>query len=714
MSKNKKKNNKKKNEIIFYSIVYILGCFFVIHFSSVISAGDDVFSFYKKYSEFINKPFRLSDIHFSIYTARFLLLWTFSFVFIIMLNKTKNKAFMPGKEYGDAKWANIDKINKKFADSREHCNRIYSENVRIGMDGDVTRINNNVLTIGGSGAGKSFFLLTPNVYQANTEDIFPGSYVFTDPKGELLQKNGAFLENRGYKIKVVNLCPDTLGESDCYNPFDYIKSEADVNKLITNLFANTTPKDATKGDPFWEKAESMFLESLFLYVWLEAERLGIPKNFCSVLDLLNLAEVNEDEQSELDILFEQLVEDTKDRKKGGGKKHPAYIKYHKSVGGAADTVRSIIISANSRLAIFENEEIRRLLSKDELDLGSIGTGRVDGKENVRTALFCVIPDSDTTYNCIAGMIYTQLFQELYSLADNVYKGKLPVPVTFWLDEFANIALPENFTKLLATMRSRLISCVIIIQNLAQIKKMYEKDWEVLPGNCDTLVYLGGNEQSTHEYISKNLGKCTIWKKSQSKSRGRNGSTSNSEDILGRELMTPDEVRRLDNSKCIVFIKGQDPILDDKFKTLDSPYFEESKKLGLYIHSEHKNNGYDNQYEVTINSDTYDDFIYNTGGLNSSDIEQIINEAKARVDLVEAEELNSLSINIDDLSIEEILAIEGIEFKESELIEILAGVSDGLSDEEIKSYILYENAERMRAKRLTITAFKQRKTKQQGE
>ena len=328
--------------------------------------------------------------------------------------------------------------------------------------------------------------------------------------------------------------------------------------------------------------------------------------------------------------------------------------------------------------------------------------------------FCVIPDSDTTYNCIAGMIYTQLFQELYSLADNVYKGKLPIPVTFWLDEFANIALPENFTKLLATMRSRLISCVIIIQNLAQIKKMYEKDWEVLPGNCDTLVYLGGNEQSTHEYISKNLGKCTIWKKSQSKSRGRNGSTSNSEDILGRELMTPDEVRRLDNSKCIVFIKGQDPILDDKFKTLDSPYFEESKKLGLYIHSEHKNNGYDNQYEVTINNDTYDDFIYNTGGLNSSDIEQIINEAKARVDLVEAEELNSLSINIDDLSIEEILAIEGIEFKESELIEILAGVSDGLSDEEIKSYILYENAERMRAKRLTITAFKQRKTKQQGE
>jgi type IV secretion system protein VirD4 len=359
-----------------------------------------------------------------------------------------------------------------------------------------------------------------------------------------------------------------MDKSDCYNPFVYLREEADVVKLVTNLMSNTTPKNASSSDPFWDKAEGMFLQSLFYYVWLEAPI--AKRNMSTVMELIAKAEVTEkDQPSELDKQM-SFLEHTSPL----GENHPAVKQYKKCMRGAGDTVRSIIISANSRLAKLESKQVLRLLSKDDLNLAELGTGAGNDGQT-KTALFCVIPDSDKSYNFIIGMLYTQIFQELYYQADFNYGGRLPVHVTFMLDEFSNVALPDDYCSLLSTMRSREISSVIIIQNLAQIKALFKDTWETIPGNCDTLVYLGGNEQSTHEYISKLLGKATIDKKSTGESRGRQGSSSRNFDVLGREIMTPDEVRKMDNSKCLIFIRGLDPVLDGKYDTPKHPVFSQT-------------------------------------------------------------------------------------------------------------------------------------------
>lgn len=385
------------------------------------------------------------------------------------------------------------------------------------------------------------------------------------------------LKNNGYNVKVINLID--MARSDCYNPFSYIREETDVIKLITNLIANTTPKGANPADPFWEKAEGMFLQALFYYVWLEVP----PKrrNFETVLKLMGKAEVKEKgKPSQLDIIMSALEETSP-----LGANHPAVKQYKKCMRGAGDTVRSIIISANSRLAFLENKKILRILSKDELNLADIGIG-ANGDCETKTALFCVIPDSDKSYNFIIGMLYTQIFQELYYQADFNFGGRLPIHVTFMLDEFSNVALPDDFCSLLSTMRSREISSIIIIQNLAQIKALFKDTWETIPGNCDTLIYLGGNEQSTHKYISELLGKGTIEKKSSGETRGRQGSSSRNYDVLGRELMTPDEARKFDNKKCLIFIRGFDPIVDNKFIPFKHPSFAWTAdgKGKAYIHT----------------------------------------------------------------------------------------------------------------------------------
>ena len=385
------------------------------------------------------------------------------------------------------------------------------------------------------------------------------------------------LKNNGYNIKVINLID--MDQSDCYNPFSYIREETDVIKLITNLIANTTPKGATSADPFWEKAEGMFLQALFYYVWLEVP----PKrrNFETVLKLMGKAEVKEKgKPSQLDAIMKALEETSP-----LGSNHPAVKQYNKCMRGAGDTVRSIIISANSRLAFLENKKVLRILSRDEMNLADIGIG-VNGDCETKTALFCVIPDSDKSYNFIIGMLYTQIFQELYYQADFNFGGRLPIHVTFMLDEFANVALPDDYCSLLSTMRSREISSVIIIQNLAQIKALFKETWETIPGNCDTLIYLGGNEQSTHKYISELLGKGTIDKRSSGETRGRQGSSSRNYDVLGRELMTPDEARKLDNKKCLIFIRGFDPIVDNKFIPFKHPAFAWTAdgKGKAYIHT----------------------------------------------------------------------------------------------------------------------------------
>lgn len=477
---------------------------------------------------------------------------------------TSLRNYMPGAEFGTARFAEAKKVVKKVGDKQENRNKILSERLRISVDTRFTRLNNNVLAIGGAGTGKSKLFVAPNIMQN-----LDCTYIFTDPKGELYRENAAYLAHQGYRIKVLNLVD--FVQSDGYNPFAYIRTDEDVVKLITNLIANTTPKGAQSQDPFWEKAEGMYLQALFYYVWKEAPKQEKTPNFAGVLELLNKARIpeDEDELSELDELMYALEED-----------HIALLTYNKVRRGATDTVRSIIISANSRLAYLQNPEILRILDHDEMDIPGLGTGQ-DFDGNTKTALFCVIPDNDKSYNFIVGLLYTQIFQELYFQADFNYGGRLPVPVMLWMDEFANVALPDDFCSLLSTMRSREISCNIIIQNLAQIKALFKDTWETVTGNCDVLVYLGGNEQSTHKYISELLGKWTIDKRSSGESFGSHGSASRNYDVLGRELMTPDEVRKIPNEKCIVFIRGLDPVYDLKYRTFEKKSFKELGKFGEY-------------------------------------------------------------------------------------------------------------------------------------
>ena len=451
-------------------------------------------------------------------------------------------------------------------------NRPISRNLSINVNGNkIHRLNLNMLVVGGSGAGKTQFVARPCLMQQS------GSFVITDPKGEILKTCGQMLEEASYRILVLNLL-DSVGmmKSNHYNPFVYLRSETDVLKLITNIMTNTTPENAAPKEPFWDNAEKLLYQALFFYVWMECPK--VEQNFRKVMDLLEKAEFEEDARgnklpSELDDIFSALEEREKSRNYAEGKgaicKHPAVLAYNKVMKGAADTVRSIIISANARMAVMNND-ILNVLDDDEFNIPEIGAGvNYDGK--TKTAVFCVIPDNDDTYNFIIGMFYTQIFQQLYFYADFMTKERsLPIHVTFLLDEFSNVALPDNYLSLLSTMRSRNISSIIIIQNFAKIKAKYKDKWEEIPGNCDTLLYLGGNEQSTHEYVSKSLGEGTYDKSTTSESRGKNGSFSKSYDKFGRKLLTESEVREIDNNKCLIFIRGFKPIQDFKYDTFSHP------------------------------------------------------------------------------------------------------------------------------------------------
>lgn len=495
------------------------------------------------------------------------LLLGFMMVWLVLFMKVIADAgnYMPGREYGTSKWESPKKLTKRMADPENPRNdKILSENVRLSLNTRHTGLNNNVLIIGGSGSGKTFYEVKPNGYNCES------SYIFCDPKGELLRDIGAYLKTEGYNVLVLNLVD--LEQSNTYNPFAYLRNDSDVVKLINNLIANTTPKESKSGDPFWEKAESMYLQALMYYVWMEYPKQGKNANFSGLLELLNKAKVDDDgDLSELDKLMYQLPED-----------HPALVAYKKVASGAADTIRSIFITANARLAPLQNPQILRILESDEMDIPALGQGVYENPKR-KTALFAVIPDNDKSYNFIVGMLYTQIFQELYFIADHKTKdGRLPVHVALWMDEFANVALPDGFCEILSTCRSREISCNIIIQNMAQLKTLFKDSWETIPGNCDVMVYLGGNEQSTHKYISEMLGKFTLDKRSYSQSEGKGGSGSKSMDVIARDLLSPDEVRKLDNKKCIVMLRGCDPVLDYKYKTYEKPEFKRANELGPYI------------------------------------------------------------------------------------------------------------------------------------
>lgn len=451
------------------------------------------------------------------------------------------------EEHGSAKWGVPGQVNQKYADKNITENKILTQNVAIGLDGRRHRRNLNILVCGGSGAGKTRFFAKPNIMNANT------SFVCLDPKGELLRDTGNLLREKGYDIKVIDLI--NMEKSHCYNPFVYIRNDNDVQRLVTNLFKNTTPKGSQSQDPFWDQAAQMLLLALVFYLHYEAPE--DEQNFPMVMEMIRSGEVMEDNdeyRSPLDELFDRLEMREPD--------HIALKYYRNYRSGSGKTLKSIQITLVSRLEKFNLDSLASITQTDEMELWSLG--------EKRTAIFAVIPDNDSSFNFIVGLLYTQLFQQLYYQADVVHGGRLPIHVHFVMDEFANVALPDEFDKLLATMRSREISVSIIIQNLAQLKTLFEKQWESIVGNCDEFIYLGGNEQSTHEYVSKLLGKETIDTNTYGQSKGRNGSYSTNWQIAGRELLMPEEVRMLDNRYSLVFIRGERPVRDFKYDILKHP------------------------------------------------------------------------------------------------------------------------------------------------
>ena len=562
--------NKKKVSIWFVVLGAVLCAYAGYLLNGAWEPGMEMNAFLESFNRVCVEPF--AD-YYNETTLKAVVIALIVYATALLMYVTSQRNFMPGKEFGTARFESPKIANKILADKDENFNRILSQNVKMSLNFRRLKLNGNILICGGSGAGKTFYEGKPNLMQMPHNC----SFICTDPKGEILRSCGEMLRNNGYSVKVINLLE--MEKSDCYNPFSYIREETDVVKLITNLISNTTPKGATPSDPFWEKAEGLFLQAIFYYVWLEEP--PARRNFETVLQLLGEAEVTEQNKpSRLDVRMKFLEETSK-----LGSAHPAVKQYNKCMRGAGDTVRSIIISANSRLAFLENKQVLRLLSRDDLDLAELGIG-VNGDGETKTALFCVIPDSDKSYNFIIGMLYTQIFQELYYQADFNCGGRLPIHVTFMLDEFANVALPDDYCSLLSTMRSREISSIIIIQNFAQLKALFKDTWETIPGNCDTFIYLGGNEQSTYKYVSELLGKGTIDKKSTGETKGRQGSSSRNYDVLGRELFTPDEVRKLDNKKCIIFIRGFDPIMDSKFIPFGHPAFDQTAdgKGKPYVHA----------------------------------------------------------------------------------------------------------------------------------
>lgn len=493
----------------------------------------------------MNDPFHIELCGDSLKTV-LVLLCAYGLAVGVILSSRRN--YRRGEEHGSAKWGSARTVNRKYRAAAPEANKIFTQNVRMGLDGRKHRRNLNTVVVGGSGAGKTRFYAKPNLCQANT------SFTVLDPKGELLRSTGHLLRQKGYEVRVLDLL--NMEKSHCYNPFVYLRDDNDVQRLVTNLFKSTTPKGSQSNDPFWDTAASMLLLALIFYLKYEAP--PDEQNFPMVMEMLRAADVREDMDeytSPLDELFERLEMREPD--------HIA-VKYYKDYhSGSAKTLKSIQITLAARLEKFNLSSLAALTATDELDLPSLGEKKV--------ALFALIPDNDTSFNFLVSILYTQLFQQLFYLADHKYGGSLPVPVHFLMDEFSNVSLPEDFSKILAVMRSRNVYVSIILQNVAALKALFEKEWESILGNCDEFLYLGGNETSTHKLISESyLGKSTIDTNTYGKSSGRNGNYSTNYQISGRELLTPDEVRMLDNRYALLFIRGERPVMDEKYDILKHP------------------------------------------------------------------------------------------------------------------------------------------------
>ena len=510
-----------------------------------------------------NNPFQIELCEDSLKTVLVLLL-CYGFGIGIYFSTRRN--YRRREEHGSAKWGDARAVNKKYCQTPKSENKLMTQNVSIGLNAKKHRRNLNTLVCGGSGAGKTRFYCKPNLMQCNS------SFVILDPKGEIVRDVGKLLEAKGYEIKVLDLI--SMEKSHCYNPFVYLRSDNDIQRLVTNLFKSTTPKGSQSNDPFCDTAASMLLLALVFYLHYEAPE--DEQNFAMIMEMLRAGAIEDEEEprpSPLDNLFSELEYENPD--------HIALKYYHSYHSGSAKTLKSIQITLAARLEKFNLESLASLTSTDELELETLG--------EKKTALFALIPDNDTSFNFLVSILYTQLFQQLFYSADHIHGGSLPIPVHFLMDEFANVSLPDDFDKILSVMRSRSVSVSIILQNLAQLKALFEKQWESIVGNCDEFLYLGGNEQSTHKYVSELLGKSTIDTNTYGKSEGRSGSYSTNYQISGRELLTPDEVRMLDNRYAILFIRGERPVLDFKYDILKHPNvaLTADGKAGVYEHGEVK-------------------------------------------------------------------------------------------------------------------------------
>ena len=501
------------------------------------------------------------DIHWTDKSLLSILICTSLYIMGLCVYASEQRRTRDGEEHGSAAWGSPRQVNAMF---RQKENKILTRHVRLGLDTHKHRRSLNVLVIGGSGAAKTRSYVKPNILEANT------NYVITDPKMEVLTATGGWLKSKGYDIRVLNLV--NLEESDGYNPFRYLRDEKDVLKLVNNLIQATTPKGSHESDPFWTKAETALLQAIILMLFQEAPE--YEQNFSMVMRVLEYAEVREEDDeylSPLDLLFQAMERENPES--------VALRQYKVFKQSAGKTAKSILVSAAVRLAPFNLPQIRAITDHDDMDLYTLG--------EKKCALYAVIPDNDNTFNFLVSLLYSQAFQTLYYSADQIHHGALPRHVHFVLDEFAAMPLP-GYTRELATMRSRNISSSTIIQNMAQIKELYKDSWETIPGNSDTILYLGGNEQSTHKYISEALGKATIDTKTHGQTKGKSGSYSTNFQMSGRELLTPDEVRALDNRYCILFIRGAKPVMDLKYELTEHPAIRYTADGGgaPYIHHGH--------------------------------------------------------------------------------------------------------------------------------
>ena len=524
---------------IVWLAVLMAGCY---------TPGMTIFDLAAQFSEVTQTPFSL---HWTPYTMKFIGIFLLLYGGAILFYYTGQKNTRPGEEHGSASWGSVRELDKKYRDKDAGKNVILTQHLQMNMNGKLHRRNLLQIIVGGSGSGKTRFLAKPNLMLANA------SFIVTDPKGEMLRAVGNLFLEKGYVLRVFDLIDPS--KSDCYNPFCYIRKDADVFKLIDNFIKNTTPKNAKSNDPFWEKSETALDSALMLYLLHEAP--VEDQNMETILYMIEnggAKEEDDDYQSPLDLLFEALEEEQPD--------HIAVRQYHIFKQAAGKTAKSILVSAAVRLASFTLPEIQRITATDDMELGKLGERK--------QAIFCIIPDSnDASLNFLVGMLYTQAFQELYYQADKVHQGALPVPVRLMFDEFANVALPDGYARLQATMRSRNIMSTIVLQNISQLKALFKDDWEGIIGNADSFIYLGGNEQSTHKYISELLGKETIDTKTSSQSKGRNGSFSQNFQQTGRELASVDELAVLDGGKCILQLRGVRPFLSEKYDITKHPNYK---------------------------------------------------------------------------------------------------------------------------------------------